>query len=180
MAARNGRLTSQASDCHQHRPHRSLRKALLKMPVRLSDLLALVAFLAAVTGVASLGAVFKPGAWYTELAKPAWTPPSAIFAPVWTTLYLLIAIAGWLSWRRGGQTGPLAVWIAALLFNAAWSWLLFGRHWIGAALVDIAVLWCAILVFIMLSWRLTPAASLLFTPYLLWVSFAAALNLQIW
>ena len=150
------------------------------MLLKLSDLLALIAFLAAVTGAASLGAVFKPGAWYTELAKPAWTPPSAIFAPVWTALYLLIAIAGWLSWRHGGQTAPLAAWILALLLNAAWSWLFFGRHWIGAALVDIAVLWCAILAFIMLSWRPTPAASLLFTPYLMWVSFAAALNLQIW
>lgn len=150
------------------------------MPVRLSDLLALVAFLAAVTGAASLGAVFKPGAWYTELAKPAWTPPSAIFAPVWTVLYLLIAIAGWLTWRSGGLTALLAVWIAALLLNAAWSWLFFGRHWIGAALVDIAALWCAIALFIVLAWRLTPVASLLLTPYLIWVSFAAALNLQIW
>jgi len=78
------------------------------MPLRLPDLLALVAFLAAVTAAASLGAVFKPGAWYTELAKPAWTPPSAIFAPVWTMLNLLIAIAGWLTWRRGGQTAELA------------------------------------------------------------------------
>ena len=150
------------------------------MLFKLSDLLALVAFLAAVTGAASLGAVFKPGAWYTELAKPAWTPPSAIFAPVWTMLYLLIAIAGWLTWRRGGQTAPLAVWIAALLLNAAWSWFFFGRHWIGAALVDIAALWCAIALFMALAWRSARIASLLFTPYLIWVSYAAVLNLQIW
>ena len=89
-------------------------------------------------------------------------------------------LSGWLVWRRGGAGPVLAVWTAALLGNSAWSWLFFGRHWIGLALIDIAALSSAIVLFIALVWRSVPLAGLLFTPYLLWVSFAAALNLQIW
>lgn len=133
----------------------------------------------AVIAAASLGAVFKPGDWYLSLAKPTWTPPNWLFAPVWTTLYVMIAVAGWLAWRRQGGL-LFAVWIVALLLNAAWSWLFFGRHWIGVALVDITALWCAIAVFMALAWRPAPAASLLFAPYLLWVGFAGLLNLRIW
>jgi tryptophan-rich sensory protein len=133
----------------------------------------------AVIAAASFGAVFKPGDWYLSLAKPTWTPPNWLFAPVWTTLYVMIALAGWLAWRRQGGL-LFAVWIAALLLNAAWSWLFFGRHWIGVALVDITALWCAIAGFMALAWRPAPAAGLLFAPYLLWVGFAGLLNLRIW
>ena len=140
----------------------------------------LTAIVVAVIAAASFGAAFRPGDWYVALAKPAWTPPNWLFAPVWTTLYVMIAIAGWLAWRRMGA-GPLfTVWSVALLLNAAWSWLFFSRHWIGAALLDITALWCAIVAFMVLAWHPARVASLLFAPYLLWVSFAAALNLRIW
>lgn len=134
----------------------------------------------AVAAAAAIGAAFKPGDWYVSLAKPAWTPPNWLFAPVWTILYGMIALAGWMAWRRSGTGLLFAMWVVALLLNAAWSWLFFGRQSIGAALIDIAALWCAIAVFMVLARRPAPAASLLFAPYLLWVSFAALLNLRIW
>lgn len=140
----------------------------------------LAAIVLAVVAAAAFGAAFKPGDWYVSLAKPAWTPPNWLFAPVWTSLYIMIAIAGWTVWRRSSAGLLFAVWVAALLLNAAWSWLFFGRHWNGSALIDIAALWSAIAVFMVLAWRPAPAASLLFAPYLLWVSFAAVLNLRIW
>ncbi len=150
------------------------------MSRRRSDLLALLVFVAVVAAAASFGAVFKPGSWYTTLAKPSWTPPSAVFAPVWTALYVMIAIAGWLAWRSENGRGALVAWVVGLVCNAMWSWLFFGRHSIGAALIDIAVLWCTIVAFVVLARKTSPWASLLFLPYLLWVSFAAALNFAIW
>jgi tryptophan-rich sensory protein len=134
----------------------------------------------AVVAVAAFGAAFKPGDWYVALAKPAWTPPNWLFAPVWTILYGMVAIAGWLAWRRPGASLLFTVWVVALLLNAAWSWLFFGRHSIAAALIDIAALWCAIVAFMVIAWRPVWPASLLFVPYLLWVSFAAILNLRLW
>lgn len=140
----------------------------------------LAAIALAVFMVASFGAAFQPGEWYVGLAKPAWTPPNWLFAQVWTILYAMIAIAGWMAWRWLGASRLFTVWVVALLLNAAWSWLFFGRHWIGAALIDIVALWCAIAAFMVLAWRPARAASLLFAPYLLWVGLAAVLNLRIW
>jgi tryptophan-rich sensory protein len=131
------------------------------------DAPSLAAIVLAVVAAAAFGAAFKPGDWYVGLAKPAWTPPNWLFAPVWTTLYIMIAIAGWTAWRRSGTGLLFAVWVVALMLNAAWSWLFFGRQWIGLALIDIAALWCAIAAFTLLAWRPAPAASLLFAPYLL-------------
>ncbi|MEZ5853439.1 MAG: TspO/MBR family protein [Hyphomicrobiaceae bacterium] len=145
-----------------------------------TDLLMLAAFVIAVGLAAAFGAAFKPGPWYQTLAKPSWTPPNAVFAPVWTLLYVMIAIAGWLVWRQGLTNGALATWVVALVLNAAWSYLFFGRQQIGLALADISLLWCAIVAFILLTRTGAPTASLLFVPYVLWVSFAAALNLAIW
>lgn len=123
-----------------------------------------------------------PGSWYAGLAKPAWTPPNWLFGPVWTVLYVAIAVAGWLVWRRsGGRLTPaLYVWIAQLIANALWSYLFFGLHRPGVAGVDIAALWVLILAFIVLSWPLSRVAAGLFVPYALWVTFAAALNLALW
>jgi tryptophan-rich sensory protein len=142
--------------------------------------LSLAAFICAVLVAAAFGATFKPGPWYAALAKPAWTLPNWVFAPVWSLLYAMIAIAGWTAWRRQGAGPAIAVWYVALVLNAAWSWLFFGQHRIGGALVDIAALWCAIVAFIVAAWHPARPASLLFIPYLLWVTYAAALNLQIW
>lgn len=144
-------------------------------------MLALLVFLALVAGAAAVGAQFQPGAWYAALAKPDWTPPNWLFAPVWTALYVAIATSGWLVWRRTPRVGaPLALWAAQLVLNAAWSWLFFGLHRPGLAVADIVVLLAAIAGFIVASRRVSPAAAALFVPYLLWVAFATALNVAIW
>ena len=142
--------------------------------------MAILAFAAAVLAAAAFGAQFEPGGWYAALAKPAWTPPAWVFAPVWTVLYVLIALAGWLAWRADAGRAAIGAWIVGLALNGAWSWLFFGLHRIGWALADISLLIATIALFITATWRTSRAAALLFVPYLAWVSFAAALNLAIW
>jgi benzodiazapine receptor len=146
----------------------------------MSRVVSLLAFLAAVAATATFGAQFEPGAWYAGLAKPAWTPPGWVFGPVWTVLYVLIAIAGWLVWQVEGVGAALSAWIVQLIFNAVWSLLMFGAHAIAAALVDIVLLWLAIAVFIFLAWQVSRPAALIFVPYWAWVTYAAALNFEIW
>lgn len=130
-----------------------------------------------------VGAQFEPGPWHAALSKPDWNPPSQLFAPVWTTLYLLIAIAGWRVWcaRPSAWTrSALALWGLQLLFNGLWSWLFFGLHQPLWALVDIVLLLVSIAGFIAVCFRHDRAAAWLFAPYLLWVAFATALNAAIW
>ena len=141
--------------------------------------MALVVFLILVSLAAWTGSRFKPGAWYAQLQKPVWTPPNWLFPVAWSALYVIIAIAGWLVWRSGGVTAALLIWVLQLIFNAAWSWLFFGRRLMRVAFLDIALLWLAIIAFILTSWPVSRVAALLFVPYLLWVSFAALLNWQI-
>lgn len=127
--------------------------------------------------------MFMPGEWYAGLAKPAWNPPNWLFGPVWTVLYILMAVAAWLVWRRQGLAGaalPLLVFVVQLVLNAMWSWLFFGLQRPGVALAEILVLWVAILVTILLFFRVRSVAGILLIPYLLWVSFAAVLNFTIW
>lgn len=144
-------------------------------------MLALFGFLALVAAAALTGAQFQPGAWYAELAKPSWTPPGWLFGPVWTVLYVAIAVAGWLVWRSDKRlTVPLAFWIAQLVLNAAWSWLFFGLHRPGAALVDIVAMVVLLAAFVATAWPVSRTASLLFVPYLAWVAFATALNAAVW
>jgi tryptophan-rich sensory protein len=124
-----------------------------------------------------------PGAWYDALAKPAWTPPNAVFAPVWTILYVLMAVAAWLVWRRAGfmRAGvALSLFIAQLVLNALWSYLFFGAHRADLAFFEIVVLWAVILVVAVLFWREVRAAGVLMLPYLAWVGFAACLNFALW
>lgn len=149
------------------------------MAIGSSRLPSLVVFLLLVAAAALVGTQFKPGDWYAGLIKPAWTPPNWVFGPVWTVLYVMIALAGWLVWRSGERGSALAAWGVALVLNASWSWLFFGRQAIGLALVDIVALWCAILVFALAARTKSPVASLLFVPYLLWVSYATALTLEV-
>ena len=138
-------------------------------------------FLLLVIGAASTGAFVGPGAWYDALVKPSWNPPAWVFGPVWTTLYLMIAAAGWLVWRRGaeGRTA-LLFWGVQLALNAVWTLLFFGLHRPGWALLDIAALGLSILAFVWTAWPASRAAALLFVPYLLWVGFATALNAALW
>jgi translocator protein len=142
--------------------------------------LSLLIFAGLVLAAAATGSQFMPGEWYTTLNKPTWTPPGWLFPIAWTILYLMIAVAGWLAWRAGGIGPAVAIWAAGLVLNALWSYLMFGRHDIGAALFDIVALWLSIAAFIAAARGLDARAAYLFVPYLAWVSFAAALNFAIW
>jgi translocator protein len=145
--------------------------------------LALLGWLAVSFGASLVGSRFMPGEWYAALAKPAWTPPNWIFAPVWTLLYALIGLSAWLVWRRTGFSGAgpaLSLFLVQLALNALWSYLFFGIHRPGLAFLEILVLWAAILATLILFWRVNAASGLLLLPYLLWVSFAAGLNFVLW
>lgn len=146
----------------------------------MKNLPSLVVFAALVAAAAWTGSTFMPGEWYAGLAKPSFTPPNWLFPVAWTILYIMIAIAGWLAWQAGGMSSAVSIWGLALILNALWSYLMFGRHEIGLALADIVVLWIAIAAFIVASWPRDRRAALLFVPYLLWVSFAALLNFEVW
>lgn len=119
-------------------------------------------------------------AWYPSLVKPAWNPPNWIFGPVWTTLYVLMGMAAWRAWRTGPEVRPrVAGYFFQLVLNALWSILFFGLKQPAWALVDIAVLW-ALLVWLLAGfWRADRWAGALWLPYVLWVSFATALNAAI-
>lgn len=144
----------------------------------------LLVFLFAMAFAAFIGSRFRPGAWHRGLAKPTWNPPNWVFAPVWSALYLAIATAGWLYARS--VPGPLyldlalALWIAQLVLNAAWSWLFFGRQSPGAALIDIVLLLATIIAFALTAYPVSAIAAWLFVPYAAWVSFATVLNAAIW
>lgn len=132
---------------------------------------------------ASLGAVFMPGEWYASLRKPAWNPPAWVFGPVWSALYTMMAVAAWLVWKRGGlvvQRRPLALFLAQLLLNAAWTPLFFGLHQPGAAFAVIILLWLAIAGTLVAFRPVSRAAAWLLAPYLAWVTFAAVLNGTLW
>lgn len=130
---------------------------------------------------ASSGAIFRPGAWYAGLAKPRWTPPDWAFPAVWSVLYLLNAVSGWLVWQADGSAagGALGFYVVSLLLNAAWSAVFFGQRRIDLGLVNVVLLWLSIFGVAVLFWPYSKVAALLQLPYLLWVSIAAALNLTI-
>ncbi|NIW24452.1 MAG: hypothetical protein GWN29_07735 [Gammaproteobacteria bacterium] len=145
------------------------------------EILRLLVFLAITFGVAAFGAQFMPGPWYAALAKPAWTPPNWVFGPVWTVLYVMIAVSGWLVWRAQPRFGlALGLWSAQLGLNAIWSWLFFGLERPGLAAIDILVLLGTILATAYVFARISKTAALLLLPYALWVGFATALNIAIW
>lgn len=149
------------------------------MPMRAVSALGI--FIALVASVAFLGAQFQPGPWYENLHKPPLNPPDWVFGPVWSVLYLAIAVAGWLVWRtRPASARPLALWGSQLLLNAAWSLLFFGLHLPGVALVEIALLLALLIVTTASFFRVDTLAGALFLPYTGWVFFAAYLNAGLW
>ncbi len=142
-----------------------------------------VVWLVVTFGAAAIGGRFLPDEWYAQLKKPAWNPPNWVFGPVWTALYLMMAAAAWLIWRKDGVATaivPFSVFVLQLVLNALWSWLFFGRHEIGGAMIDLGFLWVAILVTIVLFWAREPLAGALLLPYLAWVTFAGVLNGTVW
>lgn len=146
-------------------------------------MLALALALALVAAAAGIGARFRPDGWYRTLDKPGWNPPDWVFAPVWSLLYVAMAVAAWLAWRSEPgvlRTVGLALWLAQLLANAAWSWIFFGRHRPGWALADIGLLFGLILATLVVFFRLDAVAGWLLVPYLAWVGFAGCLNASLW
>jgi benzodiazapine receptor len=146
------------------------------------SLWALAGFGLAVLVTAGIGGLATADAAgrYAALSRPAWAPPSWLFGPVWTALYAMIAIAGWLVWRRAGFGPALLGYAAQLVLNAAWTPLFFGAARYGWAFAEIVALWLAIGVTVALFARISRAAAWLLVPYWLWVTFAAALNFTIW
>jgi len=145
--------------------------------------LGLVGWLALSLAAGWVGSRYMPGEWYASLVKPAWNPPAAVFAPVWTVLYVLMGVAAWLTWRRAGLSGAgaaLILFVVQLGLNALWSYLFFGLHRPDLAFIDIVVLWLAILIVAALFWREDWRAGALMMPYLAWVGFASCLNFALW
>jgi tryptophan-rich sensory protein len=141
---------------------------------------ALILFLILVVGGGlAIGFLTAPGAWYAGLAKPPFNPPDWLFAPVWTVLYVLIAIAGWRTFERDRSGWSIRIWWVQLVLNFLWSPVFFTAHQIGIALAVILLLLTAILAFIGSSWRQDSVAAWLFVPYAAWVGFASALNAAI-
>lgn len=141
--------------------------------------MAAVVFIVIVLVAASSGAAFKPGEWYQTLRKPDWTPPNWAFPVVWSVLYICIGYAGWQIWTIAGWSLPMALWGLQMVANALWSYFFFGMRRMDLALVDVAVLWLSVALFILAAWPVAPLASLLFVPYLAWVSAAATLNYSV-
>ena len=153
---------------------------------RAGDLLGLGGFLVLCLAISAIGGwvtADSVGTWYRTLQKPIFNPPDWVFAPVWTLLYLMIALAGWRVWRRvglsGARAGIVAYW-AQLALNLAWSFLFFGGRLIGIALAEILLLLVVIGVNAVLFWRIDRLAGWLLVPYAAWVAFACVLNLALW
>ena len=144
--------------------------------------LSLAGFLLLVIGGGmAIGYATRPDTWYAALAKPSFNPPNWVFGPVWTILYVLIAIAGWRTWQRLPRTATaMSLWALQMALNFAWSPAFFGLHRVDLALGIVVLMLAAIAGFILAAARVDRVAALLFAPYLLWVSFATALNGAIW
>ena len=137
-----------------------------------------------VGGIGGIAPASSVGTWYQALQRPAWTPPSWVFGPAWTVLYVLMGVASWLVWRAGwgapGVRAALGLYGAQLVLNFLWSLVFFGLRRPDWALVDILALWVLILLTLVRFRRINAIAGLLLVPYLLWVTYATMLNAGVW
>jgi translocator protein len=159
--------------------------SLRTLPSNTNPWLALAGWIALVAIAGALGAVASTDAkqFYGSLVQPAWAPPAQVFGPVWTVLYILMAVAAWLVWRERGWSrarGALGLFVVQLALNALWSWLFFAWHRGGWAFADIVALLIALVATVVVFARIRKAAAWLLAPYLAWVSFAAVLNYSVW
>lgn len=149
-------------------------------------LVGLVVFLFACLGAGGLGAIATTpeiDGWYRTIEKPAWNPPDYVFGPVWTTLFVMMAVAAWLIWQSAGWKAaalPMTLFGIQLALNVGWSWIFFGMHAPGWAFAEIIILWLAIAATTATFFKRSPIAGWLMVPYLSWVSFASVLNFTIW
>jgi benzodiazapine receptor len=136
----------------------------------------------AAAGIGSLLTTPSIEGWYAALRKPAWTPPNWVFGPVWSLLYLMMAVAVWLVWNRAGFAGAkvaLSLFAVQLILNVAWSGLFFALQRPALAFLDLLLLWVAILATVIAFFPVSAVAGCLLLPYLLWVAYAGSLNLAI-
>jgi benzodiazapine receptor len=181
------KLPAKARDCDCGYPEGDVRyDGIGVSPVEKNKLRSLLFFLGICYAVAFIaGMMTRPeiAGWYEHLAKPAWRPPNWLFAPAWTILYGLMAVAGWKVWcAPASRLRDAALWVFGLqlTLNFLWSPIFFSLHRIGGGLVTITCLAGLLLTFIVLTLKFQKSSALLFVPYLLWVSFAATLNYTIW
>jgi len=150
-----------------------------------TQILGLIIWLLICFAAAAVGSIASVQAksFYSQLSQPAWAPPPSLFGPVWTVLFTMMAIAAWLVWRRGGLRSnrtAFSFFLGQLVLNALWSWLFFAWRLGALALADTVLLWFLILATLVSFWLVRPLAGALLIPYLLWVSFASALNYSLW
>ena len=150
------------------------------------DVAGLIVFLVICLGISALGGLITAtsvGSWYQALERPPFNPPDWVFAPVWSILYIMMAVAAWRVWRTAGfesRGKALAVFAVQLGLNLLWSFLFFGLQRIDLALIEILILLAVIIVNTVLFWRIDRLAGMLFVPYVLWVGFATMLNASLW
>lgn len=145
----------------------------------------LLASLAFTTLAAALGSVasMEAPSFYARLDRPSWAPPASAFGPVWSVLYLLMALAAWGVWRAADARATrvaLGLYALQLALNALWSWIFFRWHAGALACAEIALLWMLILATSACFWRVERWAATLMLPYLAWVGFAGALCFAVW
>ncbi|RPI46494.1 MAG: tryptophan-rich sensory protein [Betaproteobacteria bacterium] len=149
------------------------------------QILGFLLWLTITAAAAALGSLasLQASEFYRELMRPDWAPAPGLFGPVWTLLYLSMALAAWLVWRERGARDTrlaLSLFLAQLVANALWSWLFFAWHLGLAALADIVLLWILIVATLVAFWWIRRLAGVVLIPYLVWVTFAALLNLRVW
>lgn len=131
--------------------------------------------------IGSEGAFKGLGDWYLAIDRPRWAPPFWLFSPLWTVLYGLVAVAGWIAWNQSRRSNPgLILFWTQLAFGAAWPWLFFARHLLAASAIEVTAQWALVLATTVLFLRTRPLAGLLMVPYLAWVAWVAALTITIW
>lgn len=164
----------------------SLRCQLTNSTSTANRAVSLVVFIVICFAAAAIGSMATSssvGTWYADLNKPAWNPPNWVFAPVWSALFLLMAISAWMVWNSpgGGKVNlALAGFFGQLGLNVLWSVLFFGLQQPGIAAIEIVVLWLSILAVSVLFYFHSRLAAALLVPYLVWVGFATVLNWCIW
>lgn len=148
----------------------------------MSRMVTLAVFLALVVLAAWFGSQFPAGEYYALLNKPAWAPPAWLFGPVWSLLYVMMAVAMWLVWEKNvpARSGALVWWLVQLAVNAAWTWLFFGLTRIGWAMAELGLLIGLVIFCIKVFSTISRPAAWLMLPYLLWIVFALVLNFSIW
>jgi len=153
---------------------------------RRHDWIGLAAFLALCFVIAGIGGAVTArsvGTWYQSLTKPTFNPPDSVFGPVWTLLYIMVAVAGWRVWRAHAapeKQRAMAAYFVQLALNLGWSLIFFGARMIAVAAAEILLLLVTIAVTVVLFWRIDGAAAWLLVPYAAWVAFASVLNVALW